>query len=119
MLGSVNVWFPEGLWFDFFNGLCYNGNKTTKVHRNLEEYPVFCKAGAIIPTVSNAENNELGKKENMTVYVFPGAYNTVNLYEDSGDGDSYQKGEFVKTEFDLKWDKNNENSINLQIRLNL
>ena len=103
MLGSVDVWFPEGLWFDFFKGLCYKGNKTAKVHRNLEEYPIFAKAGAIIPTSSKVENNGLGKKEDMTVYVFPGADNIFNLYEDSGDGNSYKKGEFVKTEFDFKW----------------
>ncbi|MBR4973676.1 MAG: DUF5110 domain-containing protein [Clostridia bacterium] len=102
-LGSVDVWFPEGLWFDFFSGLCYKGNQTLKVHRNLEEYPIFAKAGAIIPTASNANDNALGNKSDMTVDVFAGGNNTFNLYEDKGDGSNFKNGEYVITEFKLSW----------------
>ena len=102
-LGSVEVWFPEGLWFDFFSGLCYKGNKTAKIHRNLEEYPVFAKAGAIIPTASNANDNALGNKADMTVDVFAGSNNTFKLYEDKGDGNEFKNGECVITEFELSW----------------
>ena len=102
-LGSVDAWFPEGLWFDFFSGLCYKGNQTLKVHRTLEEYPVFAKAGAIIPTASEVVDNKLGNKEKMTVDVFAGADNTFNLYEDKGDGSNFKNGEYVITEFKLSW----------------
>ena len=103
VLGSVDVWFPEGKWFDFFSGLCYGGNQTTKIHRNLEEFPVFAKAGAIIPVASNVEDNRLGNKDDMTVYVFAGEDNTFDLYEDSGDGNAFKDGECVTTEFSLEW----------------
>ena len=102
-LGSVDVWFPEGKWFDFFGGLCYEGNRTEKIHRSLKEYPVFAKAGAIIPLSSNADDNLLGNKEDMTVYVFAGADNTFKLYEDTGDGNEFKNGECVTTEFNLCW----------------
>ena len=103
VLGSVDVWFPEGKWFDFFSGLCYKGNRTLKVHRNLGEYPVFAKAGAIIPMASNVEDNLLGNKEDMTVFVFAGADNTFKLYEDKGDGNEFKNGDCVITEFNLCW----------------
>ena len=102
-LGSVDVWFPEGLWFDFFSGLCYKGNQTLKVHRNLEEYPIFAKAGAIIPMSSKVVDNKLGNKENMSVDIFAGADNTFSLYEDKGDGNAFKTGEYVITDFNLKW----------------
>ena len=104
--GSVYVWFPDGLWFDFFSGLCYKGNQTLKVHRNLREYPVFAKAGAIIPMACKTEDNKLGNKSDMTVHVFAGADNSFNLYEDAGDGNSFKNGDFVSTEFNLKWGDN-------------
>jgi len=103
MLGSVDVWLPDGLWFDFFNGLCYKGDKTIKVHRGLEEYPIFAKAGAIIPTASEVVDNKLGNKSDMTVYVFPGADNSFSLYEDSGDGSEFENGDFVTTDMSLTW----------------
>ncbi len=103
LLGSVEAWLPKGKWFDFFNGFVYNGGKTLKVHRSLKEFPIFAKAGAIIPTQSNVDDNTLGKKEDMTVYVFPGNSNTFNLYEDSGDGAHYKDGDFVTTEMNLIW----------------
>ena len=102
-LGSVDVWFPEGLWFDFFSGLCYKGNQTLKVHRNLEEYPIFAKAGAIIPMSSKVVDNKLGNKENMSVDIFAGADNTFSLYEDKGDGNAFKTGEYVITDFNLNW----------------
>ena len=102
-LGSVEVWFPEGLWFDFFSGLCYKGNRTAKIHRSLKEYPVFAKAGAIIPMASTVEDNRLGNKEDMTVYVFAGGDNNFCLYEDTGDGSTFKNGECVTTEFNLEW----------------
>ena len=102
-LGSTEAWLPEGLWFDYFSGLCYKGNKTVKIHRNLEEYPIFAKAGAIIPTASNANNNALGNKADMTVDVFAGSNNSFKLYEDKGDGSNFENGECVITEFSLLW----------------
>jgi len=105
MLGEVKVWLPEGEWTDFFTGLVYKGNRTLKIHRNLKQFPVFAKAGAIVPMEDYAHNNTLGGKENMWVYVFPGADNTFRLYEDSGDGSEYINGGFATTQFDFKWGK--------------
>lgn len=106
MLGSVDAWFPEGLWFDFFSGLCYQGDQTAKIHRNLEEYPIFAKAGAIVPTASRVEDNLLGNQKDMTVDVFAGADNTFQLYEDTGDGNTYKDGQYAITEFNLNWSEN-------------
>lgn len=105
LLGSVEAWLPEGQWIDFFNGFIYDGNRKIKAHRSLEQYPIFAKSGAIIPTEEYTGDNKLGKKENITVYVFPGADNSFAMYEDAGDGSEYKNGDHAVTEFSLKWGK--------------
>jgi len=88
-LASAPVWLPKGDWFDFFTGLHYrctrnHGRKLT-AHRALDSYPVFAKAGAIVP-MAVYEDNRLTNASVMDVVVFPGADNTFTLYEDAGDG---------------------------------
>ncbi len=88
-LASAPVWFPKGDWFDFFNGLHYrterpHGRRTT-VYRPLDRYPVFAKAGAIVPMAVYADNR-LANADVMEVVVFPGASNVFTMTEDAGDG---------------------------------
>lgn len=106
MLGKVKTWLPAGKWIDFFNGLVYSGDRIITVHRSLEQFPIFAKAGAIVPMENYQHNNRLGKKDDISLYVFPGASNTFELYEDEGDGNAYKSGDFVATEFSLKWGEN-------------
>ncbi len=103
-LGHAQVWLPEGQWVDFFRGDVYEGGKTWEIYRSLEEIPVFCKAGAIIPCeLSEIGDNSLGNKTDMEVLVFSGADNQFTIYEDGGEDLTYQQGAFVTTELQLKW----------------
>lgn len=101
--GKANVWFPEGKWFDVFNGLVYEGGRTTTVYRTLEQMPVFAREGAIVPTENFTGDNKIGNKEDISLYVFPGASNTFSMYEDSGDYNNYNDGEYCTTEMSLNW----------------
>lgn len=104
-MGSVNAWIPEGDWFDFFTGLHYKSKegRTLSVHRTIDEYPVFAKAGAIVP-MQNAYSLEAGN--DLEIVVFPGASNEFVLYEDAGDGSEFENGEFAKTTMSLEWSAN-------------
>lgn len=101
-MGSVDTWLPKGDWFDFFNGLHYTSKsgRTVSVHRNINDYPVFAKAGAIVP-MQNSLTLEAGA--DLEIVVFPGADNHFSLYEDAGDGSDFEQGQYVKTEMDLNW----------------
>ena len=101
-MGSTQVWLPEGDWFDFFSGQRYNGKtgRTLSVHRKLQDYPVFAKAGAIVPM---QRGTVLGSGENLDVLVFPGADNGFALYEDSGEGSEFEQGAFAMTRMQLQW----------------
>ena len=104
-MGSVNVWLPKGDWFDFFLGLHYTSKagRTLSVHRKINDYPVFAKAGAIVP-MQNTYALEAGA--DLEVVIFPGASNQFSLYEDAGDGSEFEHGEFTKTEMSLEWSEN-------------
>lgn len=104
-MGSVNAWLPKGDWFDFFLGLHYTSKagRTLSVHRKISDYPVFAKAGAIVP-MQNTYALEAGA--DLEVIIFPGASNHFSLYEDAGDGSEFEHGEFTKTEMSLGWGEN-------------
>ena len=100
-MGAVDVWFPTGDWFDFFTGLHYRGQgNILTVHRALKDYPVFAKAGAIVPMQTDYR---LEAKKELEVLVFPGADNTFVLYEDGGDGQDYAQGVCARTTMCLRW----------------
>lgn len=101
LLGCVNVWFPKGIWFDFFNGTVYHSQKgrNLEVFREIQDYPVFAKAGAIVPrTILEPHSNKVEASKEMIVTVFPGADNTFTLYEDEGEYYNYENGRCVTTE---------------------
>lgn len=101
-MGSVKAWLPQGDWFDFFSGLHYGSEsgRLLSVHREISDYPVFAKAGAIVP-MQTTYNLDAGN--DLEVVVFPGASNQFSLYEDAGDGSEFENGECVKTEMSLEW----------------
>lgn len=104
-LTATELWLPNGIWIDFFNGLVYNGGREFKVYRDLDSFPVFCKAGGIVPMNSHIKgDNTVGSKTDMEIQVFAGASNSFMLYEDEGDNNRYLDGYYATTEMSLNWE---------------
>ena len=103
--GTTEVWFPEGDWFDFFSGLHYTSNygRTMKITRSLDDYPVFAKAGAIVPM---QDSHDLKAGNDLNIIVFPGSDNSFTLYEDAGEGDDFESGSYTQTKMTLDWGEN-------------
>lgn len=105
-LAETNAWLPEGDWFDFFTGLHYAATRARRmrVFRPIDRYPVFAKAGAIVPlAVREPGDNSFANPETMELLVFPGADNTFTLYEDSGEGFDYEQGGWCRTAVTFHW----------------
>lgn len=102
--GSTKVWLPEGDWFDFFNGLHYTSEngRTITVSRALKDYPVFAKAGTIVPL---QDDYALEAGRDLEICVFPGASNAFTLYEDAGEGSEFKDGAYTQTKMLLDWSK--------------
>ena len=102
------MYIPKGMWYDFKTGKKFPGNKRYIAFYKDEDYPVFAKAGSIIPLSIFDENiNVSSIPSKMEVHIFPGENNTYDLYEDDGVSKLYQKGYFTITSFDYNYMQNN------------
>jgi len=98
------VFVPDGVWYDYLSGKKYPGNKYYMSFYKDEDYPVFCKAGAIIPKSLDGDTN---CPVNMEIEVFPGETNIYNMYEDDGNTNNYKKGDYLITNFEYRYEKDN------------
>lgn len=97
-----NVWLPLGTdWYDLMSGQRYSGGQTVECRCELDEIPVFVKAGSVIPVMEPGSCTEEMKGKDITALVFPGADALFELYEDAGEGYGYEQGEYCITR--LKW----------------
>ena len=94
------IYLPKGcVWFDFWNGMRYDGGQTVEVPLTMEHIPLFVKAGSIIPIIKkNIESTAELQHHTVTVLVYPGQDGSFVLYEDAGDGYGYEQGEYCCTE---------------------
>jgi hypothetical protein len=100
-LAHAEVWFPDGVWFDFFSGYRYEGDTRLQVFRSLTEIPVFAKAGAIVPLDADPFNQRFNRAselpETLNWKIFSGAGNRFVLVEDV-------KGSRATTTVILDWE---------------
>ncbi len=86
---SVKVWLPEGEWLEYETGEMLQGGRTCERCFTIDEYPVYVKAGSIIPYFGKLKNLS-GTEQAVTVRVFPGAdKGEFLLYEDNGEDKNY------------------------------
>ncbi len=101
-LSLRQVWLPQGVWFNFFNGEALKGGGWHRHSGPLEDIPVFAKAGAIVPLAPQDSRAETGNPSTLDVYLFPGAANRFDLYEDDGETTAYQAGVYALTRLSLE-----------------
>jgi len=95
-LSEVNVWLPEGNWYEWFTGTMLEGGKTYNRTFLLNEIPVYVKAGSVIPGYPKVHNLK-EKPTQLILTVFPGKNTAYRLYEDDGVSNNYKEGEFALT----------------------
>ena len=96
-ISTVKVWLPKGTdWYEWSTGTLLKGGQTVERRFLLNEYPVYVKAGGIIPMnkqVKNLQNNS----SDLILKVFAAGNFSTKLYEDDGDNNDYQKNAFTFT----------------------
>lgn len=90
------MFIPEGVWYELESGKKYIGNKYYMSFYKDEDYPVFCREGAIVP-LSMEDSTEI--PVNMEILVFPGMDGNYLMYEDDGISWNYKNGSYALTEF--------------------
>jgi len=101
---AVDVYLPEGAWFDYHTGARLTENKgrwlrkvPLKTSTGIYRLPLYARAGAVIPEKPTKDDNTL------RVRIFPGRQETsFTLYEDDGWSVDYQKGQVRQTRISQK-----------------
>ncbi|MDD4968982.1 MAG: glycoside hydrolase family 31 protein [Paludibacter sp.] len=90
-LSTVKVWLPSGTdWYEWSTGTLLKGGQTLERRFLLNEYPVYVKAGAILPMNTEVKNLQQNNTD-LILKVFAAGNYTAKLYEDAGDNNDYQK----------------------------
>lgn len=86
---KVTVWLPSGNdWYEWKTGTLLKGGQTIERSFAIDEYPIYMKAGSILPfydKVKNLQSND----EPVVVTVFPGNKGSFSMYEDNGNDKDY------------------------------
>lgn len=98
---------PSGIWYDFFTGKKFIGDKQYVSFFKDQDYPVFAKQGAIIPMGKNVNINDTTPPKDMEIQIFPGKSNLYKLYEDDGVSNLYEKDYYLMSTIEYNYMKNN------------
>jgi len=93
-----------GPFFNFFTHAYHEGGQTLSRVYGISEFPVFVKAGGIIPLSADEFSNGTENPESIRVEIFPGASNKFELYEDDGTTNAYKQDDYYITNFTLVWE---------------
>ncbi len=98
---------PEGIWYDLIIGKKFVGGRNHLSFFRDEDYPVFAKAGAIIPFSNDKILNSTEVPKNLEIQIFPGKSNQFRLYEDDGITEAYKIGNYIITAIEYNYLPNN------------
>lgn len=99
-----HIYIPDGTWYHFKSGKKYPGNKDYRSFYKDEDYPAFIREGSIIPM---SLDYTINSPESMEIQVFPGKNSVYNLYEDDGFSNNYKNGDYLITNFEYTYEKDN------------
>jgi alpha-glucosidase (family GH31 glycosyl hydrolase) len=101
-LADKKVWFPSGIWTNFFTGEQFVGGDWREIKAALEDIPVFARSGAIIPLAPKPVWGGLDNPSDVDIFIFPGSDNSFALYEDDGETTDYLQRKYAITTFTLQ-----------------
>lgn len=96
---SRSVYFPEGIWYDFYSGIAEKGGRRITVEAPFDRIPLFVKGGSIIPVGPEMEWSDEKPADDLLIAIYEGADGSFTLYEDDGLTYGYERGECSKITF--------------------
>lgn len=93
------IYFPEGVWIDYWTGEKYTGPKNISYSAPLDRLPLFVKAGAIIPMGPEMDYVDEKLCDPLTLDIYPSGRSSFALYEDDGITGEYEKDAYALTTF--------------------
>ncbi len=97
------VYLREGSdWVDFWTGRSYAGGGTVHADALIEIMPLYVRSGAIIPIGPIVQHTGETSNGALEIWVYPGADDRFELYEDERENYNYEKGSYSVIVF--RWD---------------
>ena len=93
---EVDVWFPPGVWVDWFTGERHRGPGVKKLPVPLDRMPVFVRTGGIVPTQPPVATTPAAPPPSLILTAYRGD-GRLRLYDDAGEGLAYEEGQFSRT----------------------
>jgi alpha-D-xyloside xylohydrolase len=78
------IYFPEGIWYDFFTGEKIEGGQKLKIAVPLDRIPVFVKEGSLIPLAKPTLSTEDPASRELSMHIYGSKSCAFTLYEDDG-----------------------------------
>lgn len=87
---EVEVWLPEGRWYELHTGTLLDGDRTLVRRLAPDEYGIYVKAGAALPMYAEGVMRLDACDEAIELWAIPGDANSAfTIYEDAGDSPDY------------------------------
>ena len=103
-LSAENVWLPKGEWIEWPTGKHFavadEAGSSFSRNFSVDQIPVYLRAGAIVPMQPPMRYTGEKPVNPLIVNVWPlqpGSSSAYSVYEDSGVGVKYQRGDFTRT----------------------
>ncbi len=88
---SAQIYFPAGVWYDFFTGERIEGGRSLKLEFPLDRMPVYVKEGTILPLARPTLSTEDPISRVLDFRVFGDSPRPASVYEDDGAVDAILK----------------------------
>jgi len=95
----LGVQLPPGDWYDYWTGEKRSSKEPIVLHPELQEMPVYVRAGAIVPMQALVQYTGEVPAGGLKLRVYPGADCNGSLYEDDGHTFAYQKGDVLRMKY--------------------
>jgi alpha-glucosidase (family GH31 glycosyl hydrolase) len=102
-VASQKVFFPPGIWYDWFTGVAYQGPMTKTFSKDLNTFPLFVRGGVPLTLQPYSERMTTDPIKTLVVRIYQGENGIPKhsfLYEDDGLTDDYKKGVSALTNLD-------------------
>ncbi|MEL7833628.1 glycoside hydrolase family 31 protein [Fodinibius sp. Rm-B-1B1-1] len=97
------TYLPSGHWYDYRTNKLFEGGQTHYIDAPLSEIPFFIKAGTVLPLREVMQYTGERAPELLELNVYYGTQVSESyLYEDAGEGFTYNEGDYRYTCFHLK-----------------
>ena len=100
-VGTQVVWFPEGVWYNWFTGERFQGETEILAAADIDEFPLYARGGEPVPMQPYTERMTTTPLTELIVRAYPGEdgrTGAFTLYEDDGVTLAYQNGAYATTE---------------------